>query len=78
MEPFLLYSIIFGAITFLVLLWIFISVAAAYRTKRKLKPVKYLIYNRQHFNRDFEFTCGGRGRKIGKDALSGIPDIKGH
>ena len=34
MEPLLLYLIIFAAIAFLVLLWIFISVAAAERTKK--------------------------------------------
>ncbi len=64
MEPFLLYSIIISAFAFLTLLWIFISIAVAHRRKAKLKPVKYLTYNRQHFNRDFEFTCEYCGNKV--------------
>lgn len=70
MEPFLLYSIIISAIAFLTLLWIFISVAVAYRKKAMLKPVQYLTYNRQHFDRDFEFTCEYCGKKVSTKATS--------
>lgn len=63
-QKFALLGGIFFAMGMLFILWVIISVAVAHRKKKKLKPIHYLTYNRQHFDRDFEFTCEYCGNKV--------------
>uniref|UniRef100_UPI004055A42D hypothetical protein n=1 Tax=Acetatifactor sp. TaxID=1872090 RepID=UPI004055A42D len=64
MEKLWLFGMIIFLMGMLFLLWMIISVAAAYRKRKKLKPIQYLTYNRQHFDRNFEFTCEYCGNKV--------------
>lgn len=59
MEFFSLFSTVFFniAITFGLLLLIYLFFFSGIRARKDLKPVKYISYKKDHFQENFEFTC---------------------
>ena len=66
MEFFSLFSTVFFniAITFGLLLLIYLFFSSGIRARKDLKPVKYISYKKDHFQENFEFTCEFCGSKV--------------
>ena len=66
MEFFSLFSTVFFniAITFGLLLLIYMFFFSGIRARKDLKPVKYISYKKDHFQENFEFTCEFCGSKV--------------
>lgn len=66
MEFFSLFSTVFFniAITFGLLLLIYLFFFSGIRARKDLKPVKYISYKKDHFQENFEFTCEFCGSKV--------------
>lgn len=66
MEIFSLFSTVFFyiAITFGVLLVIYLFFFSGLRARKDLKPVKYISYKKNHFQEKFDFTCEFCGSKV--------------
>ena len=66
MEFFSLFSTVFFniAITFGLLLLIYLFFFSGIRARKDLKPVKYISYKKDHFQENFEFTCEYCDNKI--------------
>lgn len=52
------------AITFGLLLLIYLFFFSGIRARKDLKPVKYISYKKDHFQENFEFTCEFCGSKV--------------
>lgn len=59
MEIFGLFSTVFFniAITFCLLLLVYLFFFSGIGARKDLKPVKYISYKKDHFQEDFKFTC---------------------
>ena len=66
MEFFSLFSTVFFniAITFGLLLLIYLFFSSGIRARKDLKPVKYISYKKDHFQEDFDFSCEFCGSMI--------------
>lgn len=74
MEAFSLFCTVFinALIVFGLLICIYLYFFSGLRVVRKLKPSCYISYNKNHFDKDFEFYCNNklRGRSTDKCGCS--------
>lgn len=66
MEFFSLFSTVFFNIAIIVglLLLIYLFFFSGIRARKDLKPMKYISYKKDHFQKNFEFTCEFCGSKV--------------